>query len=133
MLMVDSSVWIDHFLGDITPAVARLREALRLGEPAILVGDLVLHEVLRGFRGDGEFRRAAALLGQLPSETLCNEARALTAADRYRQLRKRGVTTRSTLDCLIASWCIDETVPLLADDRDFGPYAEHLGLQLLAA
>lgn len=133
MLMIDSSVWIDHFLGDVTPSVARLREALRLGEPAILVGDLVLHEVLRGFRGDGQFRRAATLLGQLPCETLCNEDRAIRAADRYRQLRKRGVTAPSTLDCLIASWCIDESIPLLADDRDFGPFAEHLGLQLLAA
>jgi predicted nucleic acid-binding protein len=132
MLMVDSSVWIDHFLGDVTPSVARLREALRLGQPNILVGDLVLHEVLRGFRGDAEFRRAAALLGQLPGENLCNEDRAVRAADRYRQLRKRGVTIRSTLDCLIASWCIDEAVPLLADDRDFGPFAQHLGLQLLA-
>ena len=133
MLMVDSSVWIDYFGRNQTPHADLLDTWLLSGERTILVGDLVLHEVLRGFRGDGEFRRAAALLGQLPSETLCNETRALTAADRYRQLRKRGVTIRSTLDCLIASWCIDESVPLLADDRDFGAFAEHLGLQLLAA
>jgi predicted nucleic acid-binding protein len=133
MLMVDSSVWIDYFGRNQTPHADLLDTWLLNGERTILVGDLVLHEVLRGFRGDGQFRRAAALLGQLPSESLCNETRALTAADRYRQLRKRGVTIRSTLDCLIASWCIDESIPLLADDRDFGPYAEHLGLQLLAA
>lgn len=133
MLMVDSSVWIDYFGPNLTPKAELLDTWLLSGERVILVGDLVLHEVLRGFRGDAQFRRAVSLLGQLPCEPLCDEARAVRAADRYRQLRKRGATVRSTLDCLIASWCIDETVPLLADDRDFGPFAEHLGLQLLAA
>jgi hypothetical protein len=38
---------------------------------------------------------------------------------------------RKTIDCLIATWCIEHGVPLLFSDRDFQPFVEHLGLQAL--
>jgi predicted nucleic acid-binding protein len=131
MLMVDSSVWIDYFRQGHSRQCEQIDSLLDGNEHTVIVGDLVLHEVLRGFRSDAQFRKALTLLGALPCETLVDEARAIRAAERYRLLRSRGLTVRSTPDCLIASWCIDEGVPLLADDRDFGPFAEHLGLGLL--
>ena len=52
MIMVDSSVWIDHFNGTLNPQVSFLRNGLFSGEHEFVIGDLVLLEVLRGFRHD---------------------------------------------------------------------------------
>jgi hypothetical protein len=56
------------------------------------------------------------------------EAVAVAAARNYRRLRARGVTLRKTIDLLIGTWCIDNRVPLLHNDRAFDPMARHLGL-----
>ncbi len=42
-----------------------------------------------------------------------------------------GITIRNTIDCLIATYCITNEVTLLHSDRDFSPFAEHLGLTIL--
>lgn len=44
-------------------------------------------------------------------------------------LRARGITIRKTTDTIIATFCIANEIPLLYSDRDFNPFAEHLGLQ----
>jgi predicted nucleic acid-binding protein len=56
---------------------------------------------------------------------------ALAAAANYRALRRKGVTVRGTIDCLIATFCIENSLPLLHNDRDFDPFEEHLGLQVV--
>jgi predicted nucleic acid-binding protein len=53
---------------------------------------------------------------------------AIVAADNYRALRRIGVTVRGTIDCLIATYCIENQLPLLHNDRDFDPFEQHLGL-----
>jgi len=55
---------------------------------------------------------------------------AIDAASNYRRLRAAGITTRRTVDLIIASYCILNGFDLLHQDRDFSPYAEHLGLTL---
>ena len=50
MILVDSSVWIDYFTGKSTPAADKLDSLL--GEDLVAIGDLMLVEVLQGFRGD---------------------------------------------------------------------------------
>jgi predicted nucleic acid-binding protein len=55
---------------------------------------------------------------------------ALRAAENQRFLRARGVSVRKTIDALIATKCIDEGFSLLHCDRDFEPFAAHLGLRL---
>ena len=131
MLIVDSSVWIDYFGRNQTTQAQQLDNLLMAGEQTIVVGDLILHEVLRGFRHTKLFEQAQRLLGKLPCETLAGERNAIAAAQHYRTLRALGHTVRKSNDVLIATWCIAEGVPLLADDRDFEPFARHLGLQLL--
>jgi hypothetical protein len=59
---------------------------------------------------------------------LAGEAIAITAARNFRTLRARGVTVRKTIDLLIGTWCIENRVPLLHNDRDFAPMVKHLGL-----
>jgi predicted nucleic acid-binding protein len=137
-VFVDSSVWIAHFRGVVAP-VTRALDALLAGlaedtgrdEPArVVVGDLVLHEVLRGIPDDREHDEARRALLAFDAASVGGVEIALAAAGHYRALRRRGITVRKTVDCLIAAWCIANKVPLLHDDRDFLPFAEHCGLAL---
>ena len=126
MIVVDTSVWIDFFTGRESAQSERLNELL--GERRVVVGDVILLEILQGFRHDAHLERAASLLRRGPIGGMLGEARALNAAARYRRLRAKGVTIRKTIDLVIGSWCIDENVPLLHADRDFDRLAEHEGL-----
>lgn len=126
MIFVDSSVWIAYFNGIDSAQTNALDTALDTSR--IVVGDVVLTEVLQGFRADADFRRARALLLNLDVRAVLNPERALLAADHYRLLRNKGITVRKTMDTLIATFCIEEGLPLLHDDKDFLPFEQHLGL-----
>ncbi|MCH2394090.1 PIN domain nuclease [Oceanibaculum sp.] len=128
MILVDSSVWIDFFNGRLTPAVERLRAYIETDD--IAIGDLMLCEVLQGFRTEADAQRAERALTALIVLDLVTPERAILAAAQYRGLRRRGITIRKTIDLLIGAYCISTGTPLLQDDRDFLPVAEHLGLVL---
>jgi hypothetical protein len=126
MLLVDSTVWIDYLNGRSTLSTDYLDVAL--ATQPVLVGDLILAEVLQGFREDVQFEQALAMLGQLPQANMLNTALAVQSALNYRRLRRLGVTVRKTIDCLIATFAISAGCELLHDDRDFDPFEEYLGL-----
>ncbi|MDR1767084.1 MAG: PIN domain-containing protein [Propionibacteriaceae bacterium] len=126
MILVDSSVWIDYFNGADTPQVARLDQLLDTDD--LLIGDLILLEVLRGFRRDADHAAAEAELLKYPVVPLLGVGEAQVAARRYRQLRKLGVRIRKPSDVVIASYCITHAIPLLYVDRGFDPFVKHLGL-----
>jgi predicted nucleic acid-binding protein len=130
MILVDSSVWIDFFRGRSTREVALLDSLL--GVEPVAIGDLMLAEVLQGFVDDASFRRALALFEPVPVIEIGGRAIAVQAARHFRALRARGVTVRKTIDTLIATRCIQDGLPLLYSDRDFGPFVEHLGLRAAA-
>lgn len=127
MIVVDSSVWIDFFNGARSEAADRLEQAL--GVEQVAVGDIILVEVLQGFRRDGDYRTARGVLTALPVLDMLGASGAVRSADAYRSLRRRGVTIRKTIDVVIASYCIGADLPLLFSDRDFQPFVDHLGLQ----
>lgn len=131
-VLADSSVWIDLLNDRASPATTFLADALRTGLPRVVVGDLVAMEVLRGIRDDARYDRVRRAFSALDSVAIVPAGTALRAAENYRSLRIRGFTVRSSIDCLIATFCIDERVPLLHTDRDFAPFAEHLGLETVA-
>ena len=54
---------------------------------------------------------------------------ALKSAANFRALRKRGVTVRKTVDTIIATYCIENRLPLLHSDKDFRPFHKHLKLK----
>ena len=127
MILVDSSVWIDYFTGRDSPAADRLDSLL--GEERVAIADLVMTEVLQGFRTDREYRQAKRLLLSLAVLNILNTDIALKSATNYRKLRKSGVTVRRTVDTIIATFCIESGLPLLHSDRDFELFEEHLGLR----
>jgi hypothetical protein len=126
VILVDSSVWIDYFSGTSTRQTETLHSAL--GVELVAVGDLILTEVLQGFRSDQDYRVAKALFSGLAVFNLLGKTMALKSAQNFRALRKKGITVRKTADVIIASFCIESNLPLLFSDRDFRPFVKHLGL-----
>jgi predicted nucleic acid-binding protein len=129
VVVADSSVWIDYFNAQANPARDTLRRLLREGVTRIVVPDLVLFEVLRGFRGERDLRQAQLLMMSLDVEAVSSVALCLQAAQHYRDLRKVGITVRSGIDVLVATFCIERDYRLLHRDRDFQAFEERRGLR----
>ena len=129
MLVVDSSVWIDYFNGADQPAAQLLDELLDHGEVRIVVPDLILFEVLRGFRTERSLREARLLMEAFDIETAGGLDVARSAAAHYRDLRAQGITVRSPIDVLVATFCIENDYALLHRDRDFQAFEELRGLR----
>jgi len=130
VLVVDSSVWIDFFADRSTAASEVLERLLYDGRTRLVVPDLVLYEVLRGFRHERPMRQARQVLQTLSVEPCGGEDVALAAAGHYRHLRARGITVRSSIDVMVAAFCIERDYLLLHSDRDYDAIAAHRGLRV---
>lgn len=128
MILVDTSVWIDYFRSADTPQVALLDSYF--GSSRIAVGDLIAAEVLQGVRDEREFKLVKKTLDAFEHVDLVGYGLAVRASENYRLLRDQGVTIRKTIDTLIATYCIENGMTLLHADRDFVPFARHLGLRV---
>lgn len=126
MILVDTSVWVDYFNGQNNTYTDALDRALVEG--LVLLGDVIYLEILQGIRSDTEFQTAKKSLETLDQVELFGNHMILKCANNYRKLRKGGVTIRRTTDVIIATYCIDEKVPLLFQDRDFKPFVDKLTL-----
>jgi predicted nucleic acid-binding protein len=123
----DASVWVDMLRGRDTPRVAALRTGLN--EASIAMGDLIAMEILRELPTDPRSQVRQRIL-ELEVHEMAGLAVCLQAAVFYLALRSRGITVRSTIDCLIATYCIQGGHTLLHSDRDFDPFEQHLGLRV---
>ena len=126
MIVVDSSVWIDYFIGVPNKQTNILHESL--GHRPVAIGDLILTEVLQGFRQDKDYRAAKTLFEDVTLFDMLGKEMAIKSAENFRALRKKGITVRKTADIIIASFCIDQKLPLLFSDKNFRPFVKHLGL-----
>lgn len=130
MILVDSSVWIDFFNGTSNTAVDRLQELLNDSSSTLATADLVVYEVLRGFRSGRALAAAQALMSELAQVELGGLSNALIASEHYRALRARGFSIRSPIDVLLASYCITHGHLLLHRDADFDVMAALRGLRV---
>jgi predicted nucleic acid-binding protein len=129
MVIIDTTVWIDFLKGIPTPHVTWLDRELsrqRLG-----LTDLILCEVLQGIRQETQFNQVKQELLQLEVFSIGGAEFAIKAAQNYRILRSNGFTVRKTIDCLIATFCIEYGYPLLHNDNDFNPFEKSLGLMVI--
>src|ERR671918_1270017 len=129
MLVVDSTVWIAYFNGLENRQTDYLHTMV--DKTPILIGDLILAEVLQGFRDDSDFEKARRALGKYTQVEMVSPALALQSARNYRLLRRQGITVRKTIDSLIATYCIENEHDLLHTDSDFDGYEKHLGLKIV--
>jgi predicted nucleic acid-binding protein len=129
LIVVDTTVWIDFFNGRNERYVERLAMMIQ-ADVGIALTDVTLTEVLQGIRDEAQVRlfddRLTAF-DVLRLESLDDFHR---AAQLYRAARRHGVTIRRTIDCLIASVCIREQLPIMHNDAEFDRLAEHSELQI---
>jgi predicted nucleic acid-binding protein len=126
MIVVDSSVWIDYFTGADTLQAEKLDNTL--GIKPVAIGDLILTEVLQGFRHDRDYKAARRVFEDVTIFDMLGTRVAIKSAENYRTLRKKGITVRKTVDVIIATFCIEKKLSLLFSDKDFKPFVKHLGL-----
>ena len=127
-MLVDTSVWIDYLNGYASTAADALAHAIAEDEQILLCG-VVLTEILLGL-STAEAERIESLLSAFAFAPELDRTDYGAAALIYRTCRARGVTIRSTVDCLIAQICLKHRVPLLAKDRDFAQISRFFPLQL---
>lgn len=119
MILVDTSVLINYFRGVRTPKTDAFASVLDLGIPFGICG-VVYQELLQGCRNDRDFRRLRVYLDTQPFyDVLDGRESYIRAARLFFDLRRRGRTVRSTVDCLIAQIAIENGLRLLHDDADF--------------
>ncbi len=131
MMIVDSNTWADFFNGAPSPHAERLEVALEEEEDLAVI-PIIITEVLQGFRTDTGFQRAQRVLVSLPVIHPTVECHA-RAARMFRSLRRKGVTVRGAVDCVIAQTCLDTEADLLSPDADFKHIARHTSLRLWRA
>ena len=130
MVLVDSSVWINYFNGNKTWQTEILDQMLL--QIPLFTGDLILTEVLQGFRKDNEYNKAKEIMSTLDCKQMGGYEIAIESAENYRKLRKKGVTVRKTIDVIIGTFCINNNIPLLHDDKDFEPMVKYSGLKSIS-
>ncbi len=119
MYLVDTSVWVDHIRGRDRTHVRFLRDLLS-NPLAVSIAPLIYMEILQGARDPASYDRLQSYFsGQrfvYFDQPLASHA---AAARLYLDCRRRGVTVRSSLDCLIAQCAIESDLILFHHDRDF--------------
>lgn len=128
-ILPDSSAWIAYFRPDSTPASIKLRNLIELEEDICICGP-VLTEVLQGLRHNDQYRKVQ---GIMQSFDYLETSRVVYqhAADIYRELRAKGITIRSTMDCIIAATANAHDVYLVHHNRDFDAISKHFPLRVL--
>jgi len=129
MVLVDTTVWVDFFSGKSTAEVREVERMLNEGENICTCG-VILTEVLQGIREDDDYQRTLSRFGSfmfLPMD-LQTFVRAATL---YRLLRRKGITIRKPVDCMIAAVSIEHDIALLHKDRNFDPIETHCGLKVV--
>ena len=126
-MLTDTSVWIAHFRDQETVEVELLRR--QLASRIVPIGDLVAMELLQGM-SPGQALSLESWLRFLDLHAMASPPVVLQSARNYRYLRERGYTVRSSIDCIIATYCIQEGHSLLHRDRDYEPFEAYLGLRV---
>lgn len=121
-VLVDTSAWVEYLRATGSPQHRWIREAIR-DDVALGWTDPVLFELVAGAASDEHAAALRALLMRGPMLPVAGLADWEDAARLYRAARSRGLTIRSTVDCLIAAVALRTATPLLARDRDFDALA----------
>lgn len=132
MVLVDTSVWVDFFNGVSSREAGTLATLIAGDEPVAITG-IIVTEILQGLKSDRQAEKIQNLLtafeylDEMPSQDYAR------AAKIYRDCRAKGLTIRSTIDCVIAQIAVTRDARLLAKDRDFEAIARTIPLRLQAA
>ena len=130
MILADTSVLIDFLAGRETESGRRLKTVLQQGIP-FGINPFIYQEVLQGAKSQKEYRLLKKYLETQrfyhpkdPVESFAKAARI------YFDCRRKGVTIRSTIDCIIAQTAIEHDLFLLHNDSDYDAMAKVTPLKI---
>jgi predicted nucleic acid-binding protein len=130
MILVDTSVLIDFFKGSKNEATSRFKLILEQGLNFGITSH-IFQEVLQGAKSEKEYKLLRRYLETQrffqPKDPVDSFAE---AARIFFQCRKRGLTIRSTIDCLIAQIALEHDLLLLHNDQDFHLMANVIPLKI---
>ena len=129
MILVDSSVWISFFNAQQNVQATVLKTLIENDEDVCLSVHILM-EILQGFRADKEFRQVYEYLRMFPIVDLGGMPSYVAAAQVYRRCRKKGITIRRGMDCIIAQTAIENDLVLLHDDADFDRLSSVIPLKI---
>ena len=119
MYLVDTSVWIGFFKASKLPAVERLKTLLATGSD-VGISTTILQEILQGTANERQFARYRSYFEAQPIYLSMDPIEsAISAARTYFDCRRRGITVRSSNDCLVAQTAVEHDLILLHNDEDF--------------
>lgn len=118
MYLIDTSVWID-FLKQKNTQQVKYFEKIIDEDTSFGLTNIIYQEILQGAATLKDFNTLHEYLStQLFYEEESHESYQ-QAAKLYFNCRKKGLTIRSTIDCLIAQIAIENKLTLLHNDKDF--------------
>jgi predicted nucleic acid-binding protein len=129
MVIIDTTVWIDYLRGVHNKETNYLDR--ELGRQRFGLTDLILCETLQGITDEKSFTRVLHNLRSFELFETGGADLAMEAARNFRRLRQHGYTVRKTIDCLIATFCLQHGHSLLHRDRDFDHFEGLLGLTVV--
>lgn len=121
-VLVDTSVWVDLINDHESPQSCALADLLA-GDDEICTCGVIFAEVLQGLRQRRAYDRVRSGFADLTLLEPSGPREYERAASLYRELRRRGLTVRSTIDCLIAALAERHRCLLLHRDRDLAAIA----------
>jgi len=100
--------------------------------PVVVTCPIVIQEVLQGIKDDHTHSKIRTSMTSFPClDVNIPLERFIQAAALYRLARKKGLTIRSSSDCLIAAIAIHHAVPVMHIDRDFDILSKISALEIL--
>ena len=129
MILIDSSIWIPFFNGQKNLQV-EVMKTLIANDEDVCLSVHILMEILQGFRTDKDFHQVHGYLQMFPVVDMGGMSSYVAAAQIYRRCRKKGITIRRGMDCIIAQTAVENDLVLLHDDADFDRIASVIPLQI---
>ena len=127
-VIVDTSVWIDFYNGVDNSPVNILKNIIL--SDVVVILPIVIQEILQGIKNKQLLKIVGDSILGFYFLNYDNYQAAYEAASIYREMRSKGVTVRSSNDCLIAWLSISNSFPLLHNDKDFDNIAKHTKLKI---
>ena len=122
-VLVDTSAWVEYLRGTGSPHNSWIRAAIRVETPLGWT-EPILYELTAGAGSPRRVEELRALLLRGPMVAVDGLQDWEDAAQLYWTARSKGLTVRSSIDCLIAAVALRTGSPVLALDRDFEALAK---------
>lgn len=129
MILIDSSVWIPFFNGQKNLQVEVMKTLIANDEDVCLSAHILM-EILQGFRSDKDFQKVHGYLQMFPTIDMGGLSSYIAAAQIYRRCRKKGITIRRGMDCIIAQTAVENDLDLLHNDADFDRISSVIPLRI---